>query len=411
VRGGAKGAKTCAPSLARPRRAQAVAGEGCGWRDARRLLSSSAPKEVSAAGARATGVWLLGTAGAVFGMIVLGGATRLTRSGLSMVDWSPMGRPLPSTTAEWEAEFAKYKEFPEYKLRNVGMSLEDFKFIYFMEWFHRMWGRGLGVVFAVPGAALLAAGAIPPPLYGAIGASFALGGAQGLVGWWMVKSGLVARAPGDVRDVRVSAYRLTAHFATALTIYSVLVWSGLEAFRIAAQRAKAQAPADSAAVSAARANAFRALRGPSHAALALIGLTALSGGFVAGNDAGRAFNDWPFFAGKLVPDGIWNSSLGWRNFFENTALVQFDHRELAYSSLAAVAYTLYKWRPHRPHLPPAINRGAALLGLAAVGQVSLGIATLMTYVPVSLGVTHQGGAIVLWTAALAFRHALRAIRP
>jgi heme a synthase len=370
-------------------------------------------------GARATGVWLFGTAGAVFGMILLGGATRLTRSGLSMVDWSPMGRPLPSSAEEWEAEFAKYKEFPEYKIRNQGMSLEDFKFIYFMEWFHRMWGRGLGLVFLGPGAALAATGAIPRPLFGLLGASFALGGAQGLVGWWMVKSGLKERQPGDVRDVRVSPYRLTAHFATALIIYSLLVWGGLEAFRIAAHNAEKNllqngAQTSSSAASSAglevRRAAFRALRGPSHAALALIGVTALSGGFVAGNDAGRAFNDWPFYAGRWVPQGIWNQALGWRNFFEHTPLVQFDHRTLAYSSLAAVAWTLAKWRPFRHGLPPAVNRGAALLGLAAAGQVTLGVATLMTYVPVSLGVAHQGGAIVLWTAALAFRHALRACK-
>ena len=154
--------------------------------------------------------WLIGCSGMVFTMVVLGGATRLTRSGLSIVEWKPQGSWLPSTTEEWEEEFEKYKQYPEYKRMNKGMALDEFKFIYFMEWFHRMWGRAIGVAFAVPLAIFAARGMIPRPLWGRLGLAFGLGGLQGGVGWWMVKSGL-EEPQTDYSVPRVSPYRLTAH--------------------------------------------------------------------------------------------------------------------------------------------------------------------------------------------------------
>lgn len=360
---------------------------------------------------RGVGLWLLGVSGAVFGMVVVGGVTRLTRSGLSMVDWRPQGSMLPHTDAQWAVEFDKYKQFPEYQKLNVDMSLEEFKRIYFMEWAHRMWGRGLGVVFGLPLIYFLARGRIQklPGMASKMLALLCMGGSQGLVGWWMVKSGLEEPAT-EFKEPRVSPYRLTAHLVMALGIYSGLLWTGLSALSPNALPLPAL-PAKAAEA----ANVVRRVRGLGLGALVLAGVTFVSGAFVAGNDAGRAYNDWPLYAGAWVPAELWDASLqpAWRNFCENTATVQFDHRNLAYCTLAATLslFALAKRPGSWPALPRAAQIGLhSMAGMVTV-QVLLGISTLMMFVPVSLGSLHQAGALTLWTTMLYTQHALRFLRP
>jgi heme a synthase len=358
-------------------------------------------------------VWLLGTGAMVFGMVTLGGATRLTRSGLSMVDWRPQGRKLPSTVEEWTVEFEKYKAFPEYQRLNQGMTLAEFKRIYFMEWAHRMWGRAIGVVFAVPMLGFLVMRRIPKELYGRLGLLFAMGGGQGLVGWWMVKSGLThEHLPGIERSEhdqpRVSPYRLAAHLTMAFATYGVLAWTGL-ALMDGPGRFSSMPTLGGAAVE----KSLRTLKRRCKGGAALLGLTVISGAFVAGNDAGHAYNDFPYMAGRWIPEQIWMDGLGVRNLFENTATVQFDHRLLAFATLGTVGGLFATsrgnpmvWASLRPDTKLAMK---ALVGVAGA-QVGLGITTLMMYVPVELGVAHQAGALTLWTVALYVVHTLRYVK-
>lgn len=347
---------------------------------------------------RRIGWWLHCTAGAVFGMVVLGGVTRLTRSGLSMVDWKPTQGWPPRSPEEWDAEFDKYKQFPEYQKINRWMDVEEFKKIYYMEFAHRTYGRALGVVYGLPlaylmltGRARAAGGAkLQLQLLGLLG----MGGAQGLVGWWMVKSGLQEQTI-VTSEPRVSPYRLCAHLCMAVGLYSGLLWTG---WTVMHPQRVAKFPAT------------RAFKLASLAVTGVVCTTLTSGAFVAGNDAGRAFNDWPMYAGRWVPQGIWNPALGVRNFLENTATVQFDHRMLAYATLATV--TGVWWQAEKQL---ASSGKHALVGFRALGvlvwaQAALGIATLMTVVPVSLGSLHQAGALTVWTVALYAQHCLRYVR-
>eukprot|EP00929_Paragymnodinium_shiwhaense_P075854 TRINITY_DN38842_c0_g1_i1.p1 TRINITY_DN38842_c0_g1~~TRINITY_DN38842_c0_g1_i1.p1 ORF type:complete len:382 (-),score=48.54 TRINITY_DN38842_c0_g1_i1:233-1294(-) len=337
----------------------------------------------------------------VFIMVVLGGVTRLTRSGLSMVDWKPQGFNMPQTTEEWEKEFDKYKQYPEFKMLNRDMTVDEFKSIWLMEWGHRTWGRLIGVAFAGPALYFAMRGRLPKTLLPRLSAMFALGGLQGLVGWWMVKSGLDEKTVEQFGTPRVSPYRLTAHLAMAFSVYSLLVWTGLDllAKPIAAETITANAVAG-----------LKRLRTPVAIAAGLIFTTAASGAFVAGNDAGHAYNDWPYMAERWIPEQIWFKELGIRNFFENTATVQFDHRMLAYSSLIA-AGTVFAIARRGPGgfagLPRAVAVPIKSMAHMAVVQVALGISTLMLYVPTHLAATHQAGAMVLWTTALWSLHALR----
>eukprot|EP00899_Mesostigma_viride_P005990 jgi/Mesvir1/15392/Mv06579-RA.1 len=274
------------------------------------------------------------------------------------------------------------------------MSLDEFKFIYWMEYAHRMWGRILGVVFAGPFAYFLVRGRIGAPLAKRLALLMAMGGGQGLVGWWMVKSGL--EEPTAERQVpRVSPYRLAAHLASAFTIFSLLLWTAMSV-----ARPVALAPATEAA----RAAMARA-RGLVHPVAALVGVTALSGAFVAGNDAGHAYNTFPKMGDEWVPEGILEMTPVFRNFFENTATVQFQHRVLALTTLAAV--TGFWAKARSLPLPPDVQTGVNILLGLAYTQVTLGIATLLTYVPVSLGTLHQAGAMSLFTAILYVMHGLR----
>ncbi|GBG77700.1 hypothetical protein CBR_g24146 [Chara braunii] len=339
-------------------------------------------------------MWLFGCAGWVFSMVVLGGATRLTRSGLSMTDWKFTGSLPPINEAEWEKEFERYKQSPEYKRVHRWMSVEDFKFIFYMEYIHRMWGRGLGFFFALPCAFFLKKGYITKPLGARLALLFGAGGGQGLVGWWMVKSGL-EEPETEWKEPRVSPYRLAAHLTVAFSIYSGLIWTGLSV----------ASPAVAASLSPIASAALLKTRRLALPLCAVIGITAISGAFVAGNDAGRAFNTFPMMGEHWVPEGMLQMQPMLRNFFENTATVQFQHRMLAYATTAGVV-ALWATTRRLPLPPTSQLLVQSLLGVTML-QVTLGITTLLTYVPASLGTAHQAGALTLFTIALALMHSLR----
>lgn len=360
----------------------------------------------------AVGYWLLGCAGMVAGMVSVGGLTRLTKSGLSMTDWQPLGRLPPMNHAEWVEEFEKYKTFPEWQQRK-SMTLDEFKYIFWWEYGHRMLGRTVGVAFGGPMLYFLARGRIPAQLRARVGGLFALGGAQGLIGAWMVQSGL-EMDPAQRREIRVSPYRLATHLGMAFTTYSLLVWTGLDVLRPQAnmQRVAAEAAAEGAAGAAGAAARLQSLGKVRSAATLTAGLvfaTALSGAFVAGNDAGRAFNHFPKMEeGRWVPREVLALAPAWRNPFENTACVQFDHRALALATTASVASTLAVagaggWRG----LPRVTQLSLSGMGAMVGVQVALGVSTLLLYVPTELAAAHQAGSLVLLTLALSAAHSLK----
>jgi heme a synthase len=334
-------------------------------------------------GLRPVAAWLFFCCGLIFLMVVVGGITRLTLSGLSITEWKPViGIVPPLSAADWAEEFAKYHKIPEYRAVHFEMSLDEFKSIYYWEYTHRLLGRLIGVVFAVPFFWFLARRELPrrlaPPLAGIL----LLGFLQGALGWYMVESGLADR-------VEVSQYRLVAHLALALAIYAAILWTALGLVR--------GSPFPHASPGRRRA---------SEAVLALVALTILAGGFVAGMRAGLTYNTFPLMDGKLVPAGYAQLQPLWRNWFENIAALQFDHRLLAVATVTAV---FVLWAAGlRADLPkPARKALHALLAVAAL-QMALGISTLLLVVPIPLAAAHQAGAVLLLTAAMVFRHTLRA---
>jgi cytochrome c oxidase assembly protein subunit 15 len=344
-------------------------------------------------------------------MVVLGGVTRLTRSGLSIVEWQPlMGAIPPLTEAQWLTLFEKYKLTPEYQKVNVGMDLAGFQGIFWLEYFHRLLGRLIGLAFLLPFVYFLVRKKIEPALAPKLWLLFTLGAAQGLLGWLMVASGLVDMP-------RVSPYRLTAHLGLAILIYAATLWvalgllypkpqatdspignviGGTSGTRVRGPRAMDGAVADSVAT----------LRRFGLAVTGLVFFMILTGGFVAGTHAGFAFNDWPFMHGRLIPRGLYALEPWWVNLFENLATVQFNHRLVGY--LLCLVIPAY-WFVARRHRLEARTRALFHLLLAMLAlQVSLGIATLVYFVPVSLAAAHQAGALLLLTFALLLNHALRA---
>ncbi len=336
--------------------------------------------------ARAVGWWLLACAAMTFVMVIIGGATRLTESGLSIVEWQPLvGAIPPLNETQWQALFAKYRQSPEYQQVNFGMSLADFKGIFWLEYIHRLWGRLIGLAFALPAVVFLVKGALRGSLRWQIPVLFVLGGAQGALGWIMVKSGLV-------NDPRVSPYRLAPHLILAVTLYGWLLWLALDRLR----------PADGWMP---RTAADGKLRRHLHSVTALIIVTILSGAFVAGLDAGLTYNTFPLMDGRFVPAGYGLLSPWWRNLFENIPAVQFNHRWLAMTTaLLIVAFCL---RAQQVELPRDARRSINGLLAMAVLQPALGIATLLLVVPVWLGALHQAGAVALFTFALITIHILR----
>jgi len=309
-------------------------------------------------------LWLFISAFMVLAMVVVGGATRLTDSGLSITQWRPlMGAIPPITDGDWAGEFAKYKQIPQYIQLNRGMSLEAFKSIYWWEWSHRLLGRLVGIVFSLPLLLFLGLRILPRRLIGRCWALLVLGGLQGLVGWWMVASGLSDR-------VSVAPERLMTHLGLAFILLGALIWTALEA-----------------AAGASRSDAPGPWRGASLILLAMIYLQVLLGALVAGNDAGLVFNDWPFMNGRIFPEGYAGSDL-WATLAHSQAAVQFHHRLGAYILLAVSA--VVGWTALRStRLPQTAKVLAVTVAMGMVIQVLLGIATLMARVPLALGVIHQ----------------------
>lgn len=322
-------------------------------------------------GTGAVRIWLYAVAVLVVAMILVGGATRLTDSGLSITEWKPIhGTIPPLSDGEWQEEFAKYREIPEYKLINEGMSLDAFKSIFWWEWAHRFLGRFIGVAFALPLAVFWIAGRLTPALKPRLLGILALGGLQGAVGWWMVASGLVDR-------VDVSQYRLAIHLTLACIILAAIVWvaDGL-------RPAGAPVPA-------------RLKRGAA-VLVAVVFVQIFLGGLVAGLKAGWTFNTWPLLDGALVPGGLMVQAPWWLNVFENPKTVQFDHRLVAYALLVLVVLHAIAAARLAPKSEAAGR--AWLLVLLVVVQATIGIAALVLVVPLSLGLAHQLGAtVLLWT--------------
>jgi heme a synthase len=347
---------TVAPSLASPRRETAMPPEH----------------------ARALRIWLATLALLIVVMVMVGGATRLTDSGLSITEWQPIiGVVPPLSDADWDKAFAPYQKIPQYTELKRGMSLDDFKTIFWWEWAHRFLGRLIGVVFSVPFVGFWLAGYIPRAYLPRLIGLFLLGGLQGAVGWYMVKSGLVDRTD-------VSQYRLAAHFGTALLILGYTLWL---LFGLGAEAREDHHGAR--------------LRAPIWVAgsiLGLIFLQLLAGALVAGLDAGFGFNTWPLINGAFIPNGLGEASPWYLNPFENPLTVQFDHRMLGYSVVAA-CFAQLAWLALR-RAPPQLIGSALTLALIASLQALLGVWTLLLVVPIPLGLAHQTGAVAVFCAAV-----------
>jgi cytochrome c oxidase assembly protein subunit 15 len=331
---------------------------------------------------RTLAIWLLICCAMIFAMVVLGGVTRLTGSGLSMVQWDPIfGVVPPLSHAEWQNVFDQYRTSPEYLKVNMHMDVEDFKSIYWFEFAHRLLGRMIGTVFLLPFLFFLWRGWVRRPLIPKLIGMFVLGGLQGMLGWYMVASGLVD-------NPHVSHYRLTAHLLLAFLIYGFIFWTALDLLQ---------------PTRAANAALRPRLRTGAWLFLILVIVTVSSGGLVAGLKAGFAYSSFPLMDGHLVPEVIFLLEPRWRNFFENIATVQFDHRLLATLVLLA---GIIVWLRARRLYAPLRRRAHLLLAMIAV-QIALGISTLLLHVPVALASAHQSGALVLFTLALYYLHGVQ----
>jgi cytochrome c oxidase assembly protein subunit 15 len=328
---------------------------------------------------RPVALWLFATAALVFAMVVVGGATRLTGSGLSITEWKPVSGALPPLSeAAWLRHFHAYQAIPQYRLVNRGMSLGDFKVIFWWEWSHRLLGRLVGVVFAVPFVVFLAMRRMPRRLLWRCVVLFALGGLQGLVGWWMVQSGLETR-------ISVAPERLATHLGLALILFCALIWTGLEAW--SGQGRPGGQRRDGWPLGAA-------------IALAVVFLQCLLGALVAGNQAGLVDNDWPLMGGRVVPADYAHGGL-WTTLAHSAPAVQFNHRLLAYAILAFVL-TLAARALRSSRASPPIRAAAVALGLLVVAQAGLGVATLVTGVPIGMAIAHQAGAALVLAGAVVF---------
>jgi cytochrome c oxidase assembly protein subunit 15 len=346
---------------------------------------SGARAETPAPAGRAIGVWLWCVAGLVFAMVLVGGATRLTESGLSIVEWKPLTGAIPPLgEAAWQAEFAKYKTIPQYERLNRGMSLGEFKTIYWWEWGHRLLGRLIGAAFLLPFLWFLWRRSFDRRTGFALAGIFALGAVQGAVGWWMVASGLTER-------VSVSQYRLAFHLTLACMIYVALVWT--------ADRIPPREGREGAAAQPTRRAVPRRLRWSAGALLALVIVQIYLGALVAGLRAGLIFNTWPLIDGSLIPSSadLFFANPLWRNFFENTLTVQFDHRMVAYGLCALALIHAVDARIHGRGEPVAT--GAAFVAAALLAQAGIGIMTLIRGVPIELALSHQAVALVVLTSA------------
>lgn len=340
------------------------------------MTSIAIDRQTQAAGMRSVQAWLIVVAALVVCTLMVGGATRLTESGLSIVEWKPVtGTIPPLTDAEWGRQFEAYKTIPQYREMNRGMSLSEFKTIFWWEWAHRLLGRLIGAVFLLPFLWFLWRGFLSSELKRRLWVIFVLGGAQGAVGWWMVSSGLTER-------VSVSQYRLAIHFMLALVIFSAIVWT--------LRRLQSVPPS----------LAPRRVRVTGRLLLALVFLQLYFGALVAGLRAGRVFNTWPQIDGALIPSAarLFFEEPWWRNFFDNTLTVQFSHRMIAY--MLVVLAIVHAVDAVRFRTSPAVVAGAGWILATMTVQVVIGILTLLNQVPIDLGLAHQAVAIVVLTLTL-----------
>jgi cytochrome c oxidase assembly protein subunit 15 len=319
-------------------------------------------------------IWLGALAALIVVMILVGGATRLTESGLSITEWKPIAGAIPPLgEADWQEEFEAYRQIPQYTELNRGMSLDAFKTIYWWEWTHRFLGRLIGVTFFVPFVVFWALSYIPRRLLPRLIVLFVLGGLQGAVGWYMVQSGLVDR-------VSVSQYRLTVHFGIALIILGYTLWL---LFGLGGDKRTARGSG------AAWAAGF---------VLVLIYVQMLAGALVAGLDAGMGFNTWPLINGAFLPSGLGEARPWYLNLFENPLAVQFNHRMLGYAAVVAALAQL-AWLHVKRAAPPVMG-SALTVALLAVLQATLGVWTLLLGVPLTLGLAHQAGAVAVFVASI-----------
>ena len=327
-------------------------------------------------------IWLYAMAAFVLLMVVVGGITRLTESGLSITSWKPISGTIPPLNdAQWQAEFEAYQQIPQYEVNNSWMTVDDFKVIFFWEYLHRLLGRVLGLLFAVPFLVFLVQKRFTPQLAWPLFGLFILGGFQGALGWWMVSSGLTELTS-------VSQYRLAAHLTAAALLFVALVYvpRSLEPGRVTGRVHSRNI-------------------GWATVLLVLIILQIAAGAFVAGLDAGMGYNTWPLMDGAIIPDGLGVMQPFWRNLFENNLTVQFIHRGIAYLIVAYLAVML--WRQHRAGGFAGVHGWLPRLGILVLLQVVLGIATLLTAVPISLAVGHQALALMLAGVTIAYIADLR----
>ncbi|MEO0436409.1 MAG: COX15/CtaA family protein [Pseudomonadota bacterium] len=353
---------------------------------------------------RQLAIWLFSCAFVIYGMILLGGVTRLTESGLSMVEWRPiMGIWPPIGEAAWMEVFQKYQQFPEYQVLNQDMTLDGFKVIFMYEYLHRVLGRLIGLMFILPLLWFCLRGVIRPGLMPRLLLLLVLGGCQGLLGWYMVKSGLVDRPS-------VSQYRLTAHLGLAVALFAAIVWQAMSLWRHRSVSAagSATAPSVATATTAAASRSQKEDPRASRWALLIVGLVymmVLSGGLVAGTDAGFFYPTWPLMGESFVPPGLYSADPGWLSAFEDAITIQFNHRMFAYF-LCLVVGTFSLWLLFQ-RSRPGLRWFGALILFALLLQVSLGISTLLTHVAVPVAAAHQGGAIFLLLSLLLTAHMLR----
>lgn len=331
-------------------------------------------------------IWLLVCCALVFAMIVVGGVTRLTDSGLSIVEWQPIvGTMPPITQQDWDILLEKYRATPQYQQVNKGMSIDEFKSIFWWEYFHRLLGRLIGLAFFVPFVYFLWKKQVDRSLGIKLAGIFVLGGLQGLMGWYMVMSGLV-------NDPHVSQYRLTAHLGLAFIIFAAMFWVALGLLSPAREQAQPN-------------EQLQNLRKFSFGLTWLIFIMILSGGFVAGIRAGFTYNTFPLMSGHLIPPGMFMLEPWYRNFFDNIATVQFDHRLIAWILAFSVPFFWYKSR--QATLSGTTRLACNLFLLMLAIQIALGISTLLMVVPIPLAASHQGGAVLLFAASLWVSHRLR----
>ena len=322
-------------------------------------------------------IWLLSTIIMVMLMILIGGVTRLTDSGLSMVEWRPLWGFLPPISQfEWNRVFELYMKSPEYIFKNKGMSLEEFKEIFFWEYFHRLWGRLIGIIFIIPLLFFIIVKKIPKSILSKLFLILFLGGLQGFIGWWMVKSGLV-------NDPTVSQYRLTIHLSNALLILFLLIWVYLDV-----KEGVSQIKPDF-----------------SFFMFSILFITIIAGAFVAGMDAGLMYNEYPFMGDSLIPENYGEYQL--LDPFENPASAQFHHRHLALFTTLCTLFYCYKY--YFESEDKKVKKLSLLISIVVCSQFTLGIITLINMVPVYLGAIHQTGAVILFISLICSMHRLNLI--